>query len=254
MLPYLEILHIKIPMYGLCIIIGILVSFTVAVVDCKKQKLMPENLIIVSAMGLLFGIVGAKVTYIFITFSWKELIDIIRQDVILIINGGFVFYGGLLGAIPGAILGSKLAKIRLLVYENMLVKVIPLAHAFGRIGCLCAGCCYGIPSASEFAVVYENPVSDAPVGVALMPVQAYEAAANFALFGLLLLIDKKYPENRVLLHIYLMLYSVERFVLEFFRYDEIRGNVGPLSSSQFIAVIIFILSLILFFKRIRKKL
>ena len=60
-------------------------------------------------------------------------------------RGGFVFYGGLLGGLFGIYLGGKILKIPVWEYAQNTIPVIPLAHGFGRLGCLMAGCCYGVP-------------------------------------------------------------------------------------------------------------
>ena len=252
MFPYLDIMNIKIPMYGICLTLGIFCSFFFALKECKKEKLVSEDLIIIAATGLLLGLTGAKITYIFITFSFTDLINIISmRNFDLIINGGFVFFGGLIGGILGAVLGAKIAKTKLRLYENILVKAIPLSHAFGRIGCLCAGCCYGKPSDSILSVTYTHPISDAPTGIPLIPIQAYEAILNLIIFVILIFVDKKYPKNNILPFLYIGLYSIIRFITEFFRYDAIRGTVGVLSTSHVIAIILLAISAILLFKKMR---
>ena len=253
MFPFLEFAGFKIPMYGLSITIGVLVSAALAVRDCKIKKLVPENMIVISLSGLLLGLLGAKLTYIFITFSFSEIVDIIKSGHFdSLINGGFVFYGGLIFGILGALIGTKLAHAKLRDYENVIIKVIPLAHAFGRIGCLCAGCCYGAPTDSIFSVTYSTPLSDAPVGVPLIPIQLYEATANFILFIILSIIDKKKPDNKILLPTYFAIYSIERYIIEFFRYDKIRGSIGIFSSSQLISIFLLVAAIILFTYRHRK--
>ncbi len=251
MFPYFKIYNKIIPLYGLCITIGIIFAAAFMILDCKKRKLLWEDGVIISATGLGMGFLGAKLLYIFVTFTPMQLIQIIKNgNFNEISNGGFVFYGGLIFGILGAFLGAKIAKAQLKSFENILVKEIPFVHGFGRIGCFFAGCCYGKPTDSVFSVVFTRPISDVPTGICLIPVQIYEAFFNFVLFMTLAIIDIKKPNNKFILPLYLSMYSVERFIIEFFRYDYVRGGICGLSTSQWISIGIFVSALMLGIKRI----
>ena len=227
-------------MYGLCIVMGLFAAGFFLYVDCKRKNLLWENALIADVIAVGIGFWGAKILYLAVSFTPRDLLAIIQQgEVQAVIQGGFVFYGGLIFGILGAFLGIKIAKCSMRDYENTLIQTIPLAHGFGRIGCLCAGCCYGKPTDHFFHVVFTHPASDAPVGIGLIPVQIYESLFNFILFFVLLFLDVKYPKNRLLVPIYLMAYSAERFVIEYFRYDEVRGFFGGLSTSQWISIVFF---------------
>lgn len=250
MFAYIKIFGKIIPMYGVCIVIGVALAAMHLVFDCKKRGLLWEDGVIISASGLGIGFLGAKLLYVFVTFTPSQLAEIIRLGKFKeILNGGFVFYGGLIFGIAGAWLGSVIAKRNLGDFENILVKEIPFVHAFGRMGCFFAGCCYGKPTNSPIYVVFKNPISDAPIGVNLVPVQIYEAVFNLMLFAVLELIDKKFSERKLLLPLYLLLYSVWRFFIEFFRYDYVRGVLLGVSTSQWISAAMFVIALILLKKR-----
>ena len=116
-------------------------------------------------------------------------------------------------------------------------------HAFGRIGCFLGGCCYGIEC--DFGFVYENALVESANGVRRFPVQLVESGFEFLLFALILFMFIKGIQKHRLFLWYLFIYSIGRFILEIFRGDEYRGFVGFLSTSQFISVFIFAVSLIL---------
>lgn len=256
MLPFLKIWKFTVPMYSLCIEIGVLLAVLFLLYDCKRKKVLWNDAVIIGVTGIGMGFLGAKLLYLATAYTPGQIAKIIvSANWDLIINGGFVFYGGLIFGILGAFLGAKIAKCTVWEYANILIKLVPLVHAFGRIGCFCAGCCYGKPASYGFGVVYTAPVSDAPVGVRLIPVQLYEAAFNLALFIVMAVIDKKKPTNKILLPVYLLSYSIERFVIEYFRYDEIRGDFLWFSTSQWISIGLFmcgIIILIFGLKRQRK--
>ncbi len=254
MFPYIEILGRQIPMYGVCLMAGILIAAIFAYLESKKRGMIPENLIIIAVTAIGLGMVGAKGMYIIVSYSPAELMNIIKgKDFSLLIQGGFVFYGGLIFGILGAVLGCKIASAKIGDYENVMVKYIPLAHAFGRMGCFCAGCCYGAPTDEVWGVVYSNPLSNAPTGVELLPVQLYESFFNIVVFIILWAIDKRNPENGVMLPMYLGIYAIGRFILEFLRFDKERGFLRGISTSQLISIVLFITAIVLFVIRFRKR-
>ena len=67
MFPYFKIYNKIIPLYGLCITIGIIFAAAFMILDCKKRKLLWEDGVIISATGLGMGFLGAKLLYIFVT-------------------------------------------------------------------------------------------------------------------------------------------------------------------------------------------
>ena len=103
---------------------------------------------------------------------------------------------------------------------DTILPSIPLMHAFGRVGCFTAGCCYGIPSDWGF---YFDASPIAPHGVRLLPVQLIESACLLVLFFLMYHYGKQKRLPGKMLAFYLIGYGVIRFILEFFRYDAFRG-------------------------------
>jgi phosphatidylglycerol:prolipoprotein diacylglycerol transferase len=119
---------------------------------------------------------------------------------------------------------------------------IALGLVIGRFGCFFAGCCFGKPTSVPWAITFTDPFAAANVGtplnVPLHPTQLYEAGANFVILVFLLATERfgrKFAGRTFWL--YMLLYAVSRYVIEFYRGDE-RGNVGPLSTSQFVSVIL----------------
>lgn len=253
MLPYIEFLEKNYPMYGICIVLGLFAAAFFMIYDCKKNNVLWENAVIIGLSGVFFGFLGAKLLYLIVTYTPKELLEMIREkEFESLISGGFVFYGGLIAGVISTFFVAKLLKSNIRDYENTLIKIIPLVHCFGRIGCFCSGCCYGKPTTSPIHVIFEEPLSDAPAGVPLIPTQLYEAGFNFILFLVLWFIDRKF-KLRILLPIYLLAYGAERFIIEFFRYDEIRGIYFGFSTSQWISIAIFAIGTALLAYRIKQK-
>ena len=117
----------------------------------------------------------------------------------------------------------------------MLVPTLPLIHALGRVGCFCAGCCYGVEAAEPWGIPFTHAIA-APNGVPLLPVQLYECAAELMIFLFLLWYAPRAASKGGILRAYMLAYAPVRFVLEFFRGDVVRGIYGPLSTSQWISL------------------
>ena len=166
----------------------------------------------------------------------------------VITSGGSVFYGGAIGGFFFAIWYIKSYGVDPVKYFNALIVSVPLGHAIGRVGCFLAGCCYGHETDSIFGVVF-------PVGPAHLhesghvhPTQLYEVGFNLIIFAVLMYFFYKWKKHKAYIFpaMYLMMYSVARFINEFFRGDEYRG-VLVLSTSQWISIGMLIFGIFLLF-------
>ena len=166
---------------------------------------------------------------------------------------GFVIYGALIGGFIGIVLYCHIWKMNLLSYLDLALPSVALAQGFGRIGCLLAGCCYGQETDSAFAITFHNSAY-APNGVPLIPTQIISSGLDFLHFFILLYFVKKWKKHDgQVTGLFFMLYSAGRYVLEYFRGDLERGSVGVLSTSQFIAIFMFVFGAVFFFGLSKKK-
>lgn len=243
----LKIAEFEIPSYGVMILLGIVLAFSVVYffgnTNLKKDNIL--NLVIVS---IISGFIGAKVLFL-ITIS-NEIVGNLTSGnfdfeyFVSILRGGFVFYGGLIGGILGIIIYCKKMKIDIRVALDAFSLGLPLAQGFGRLGCFLAGCCYG--KESETFGLYFNESLIAPHSEKLIPTQLIESIFCFLLFIILFLLTHL---NTKLINIflgkpftlsiiYLFTYSVFRFFIEFFRGDESRGIIFNISVSQIVSLVI----------------
>lgn len=234
MFPYLKVFGIQIPMYGLLMAFAMLTSVFLSWLRARKRGQDGDKLLTIAIAAIICGILGAKLLYIAVTYKWHELVEAVRANGILwLLEGGIVFYGGLIGGILGAFLGARIAKTKLSYYSDSVVPTLPLAHAIGRIGCFCAGCCYGKVTDSWIGMVF--PYSDLPTSK-VIPTQLIECGANLLVFAFLVWFTLRRRKGFITLYVYLIIYGVERFLIEYLRGDEIRGIFGALSTSQWISI------------------
>jgi phosphatidylglycerol:prolipoprotein diacylglycerol transferase len=119
---------------------------------------------------------------------------------------------------------------------------IALGHVLGRLGCLLAGCCYGRPTDAPWAITFTNPLASAnvgtPLGIPLHPTQVYDAGAELLILALLLATERRgRPFAGRTFWLYMLLYGLSRFVIEFYRGDD-RGILMGVSTSQAVSLLV----------------
>lgn len=240
-----------IPLYDICIIIGmylaLYIAFSLSVkkdFSIKLKRLIFIDFLITIGLGF-FGAMFFQATY-----------DYIKTGVFDLFNSGMTFYGGFIFGVISFIIvwfvGGKILKIEEETKEkffNMVeisACVIPLAHAFGRLGCLFAGCCYGKQTESWFGILtYTQESADL---VKVVPIQLFESLFLFSLFFILMNLFRKSKTNIPLMSLYLMFYGIWRFFIEYARADDRGLTIIPfLSPSQLTAIFMVIIGILYYF-------
>ena len=228
--------------YGLMITIGVLAALFIAEARAKKRDINADVLYPLTLVCVGFGFAGAKV--LFCIVEWRQFFNNTWQ---LLTGNGVVVYGCIIGGVLAALLYCRFKKLNFWDYFDIVLPSVAVAQGFGRIGCFLAGCCYGRETNSFFGIAFTH--SDyAPNGVKLLPTQLFSAAGMFLIAGFLFWYAKKERKKGQVGALYLILYSIGRFIIEFFR-DDYRGAVGFLSTSQFISLFILATGVLLFRKR-----
>ena len=235
----LGFLHLR--TYGACMATGFLVCWWLIEKLGRRKDL--SNLLLALMVS---GVVGSRIAYVI--EHWQSEFAASPAQIVRIDQGGLMFYGGLILAIAVFFVWCGVKRERPLALGDLLCTVIPLGHAFGRIGCFFYGCCYGRDSDAWCAVTF-------PMGspswfehgrrmVSVLPTQLFEAAALLVLFAVLFFVYRKMRRHTA--GLYLMGYAVIRFGMECLRGDP-RAAVGPFSISQTISIAMFALGAILIF-------
>jgi phosphatidylglycerol:prolipoprotein diacylglycerol transferase len=238
--------------YGVLVAIGFLVAVQVIKKLAAMSKLPVEKVLDLTFWCLLVGFIGARV--LFVLTRWQDF----AADPLAVFKvweGGLVFFGGPIAAVPFAIYYLKKHQMNLWAVMDSMIPGLVIAHAFGRLGCIAAGCCYGKPTGGDWGFVFHSELVDVTLrGVHLHPVQLYESLALVVLFfGLLSLYKRKSFDGHVTLF-YFMIYPIIRSIVEIYRGDQIRGFVidNILSTSQFISILVFGVSALLLVKRLKQ--
>lgn len=225
--------------YGLMMGLGIISAILLTEYRAKRKGLKADSIFYLAIWGVIGGFAGSKLLY-FIT----ELPRIIKDpSIILNFSEGFVVYGAIIGGIAGGAIYLRIAKLKFLPYFDLVMPSVALAQGIGRIGCFLAGCCYGKETDAWYGIVF--PHSDiAPEGVKLIPTQLFSSILDFLHFIILIIIAGKTKKNGMVGACYLLFYGLGRFAIEMLR-DDPRGNIGILSTSQFISLFWIIIGAVL---------
>src|SRR5579862_3081027 len=227
--------------YGVLLAAAYLVGLKLAMVRAEKRGLDSARVLDLGIYIIIAALIGAKLLLLVTDFRTfrndpAELLTLARS--------GGVFYGGLILAVVVALWYIRRAGLPLWTTCDVFAPGIALGHVVGRLGCLFAGCCYGRPTAEPhwWTITFTDPFAAANVGTPLnqplYPTQIFEAGTELLILLLLLFTERKgRPFAGRTFWLYMLLYAVSRFIIEFYRGDE-RGTVGPLSTSQFISVVL----------------
>ncbi len=244
--------------YGALLAVGFLLGLWLATVRARKRGIDSARILDLGVIVLIAAVAGAKVLLLL-----TELPSVLQQprEILTILRSGGVFYGGLIAAIGAGVWYVRRNRLPLWTTCDVLAPSIALGHVVGRLGCLAAGCCFGRPTSLPWGITFHDPFAAAhvgmPLGIALHPTQLYEAGAEALILVVLLAAERysariagvaqrsrfaqAFPGQTFCL--YLALYAVSRFVIEFFRGDE-RGMLLGVSTSQFISLVILPCSLL----------
>lgn len=245
MFPVVSLFGFSVASYGLLIACGAVLANLCCLFCITRSRLDLNDFLVCEGWGLLGALLGAKVLYLWVM---RSLIDwpVFFSDkhyFLSLMNGGFVFYGGLIGGMFFALLGARIHKIDFYRYVNRLIFALPLAQACGRLGCFAAGCCYGLPNDGLLAVTYQAG-SFAPQDRSLFALQPCESAVLLLLSWGLYKSASSRTLGSVNFLLYLCCYGSLRFVAEFFRADdEQRGIWLGLSTSQWLSLTIVLIFL-----------
>jgi phosphatidylglycerol:prolipoprotein diacylglycerol transferase len=229
--------HFTVYSYGLILLIAFVVSSALARIKARKENLSPDAIFNLAFIVFILGILGARIFYISYNLAYyiKNPLEIIMLQ-----YGGLSWFGGLIvGAISGII---YLKNKRLPIYKvlDLIAPFVALGQAIGRVGCLLNGCCYG--KESELGIYF--PVHDR----VLIPTQIYSSLILVLIFIILRFLQERPHKEGRIFFIYLLLYSIKRFFIEFLRADNPIVFAG-LTLFQIMSIIIFFIALLFLIRR-----
>ncbi|OFV91617.1 MAG: prolipoprotein diacylglyceryl transferase [Acidobacteria bacterium RIFCSPLOWO2_12_FULL_65_11] len=235
----LELGPITVYTYGVLLAASYLLGLKLAMVRANTRGLDSTRVLDLGIYIIISALIGAKLLLLITDF---RTFRVDPRELLTLVRSGGVFYGGLIAAVGVALWYIGRAGLPLWTTCDVFAPGIALGHVVGRFGCFFAGCCYGRPTTAPWGITFTDPFAAANVGtpldIPLHPTQLYEAGAEFLILTLLLATERRgRPFAGRTFWLYMLLYAVSRFIIEFYRGDE-RGSVGMFSTSQFISVLL----------------
>jgi phosphatidylglycerol:prolipoprotein diacylglycerol transferase len=239
--------------YGFLIACGAISGFAYTAYQAKKSyDIKTETVQSLVILIIFASVIGGK---LFIVFEDPKLYLTEPSRLFRNFSNGFVFYGSLLFAIPTMLLFFRHYKLPVWGMLDIMAGTTCIVHAFGRMGCFMAGCCYGKTHDGIFSVTFTDPMCKAePLNTPLHPTQLYSSLMIIAILVIILFVSNRKKFDGQLFMIYLMLYAIGRSIIEIFRGDLDRGFIidGILSNSQFISLLVFLGALVMYIRLYKK--
>ncbi len=265
-----EIGPIKLYSYGFMIAVGFLVATHLGSRYAEKRGYNPKVFSDMAFGVLIVGFLGTRIAHILMFPSQYSTSDPLGYIAVWR-RGGLVFQGAVPPALLFVIWNLRRHRIPFWPACDVMFPYVPLAHAFGRIGCFLYGCCYGLPTTVAWAIParrvpwdvekrptgspayldhldrFSDMTSDAHWSHPIHPTQLYESAGLAAIFALMLLLRKKWhPFDGFSMPMYFILYGLLRFVVEEFRGDHNPVRVLALTDQQVASLVFAAFGLALF--------
>jgi len=241
--------------FGVMMFLSFVTAAWIVSLDLKRRGLPPElawELLLGVAVG---GLAGAKLYYL--ALHWQDVVA--DPAGTLLSRAGFVWYGGLAGGVVAYYWQVRRRRLPVATMFDATAAALALSYAVGRLGCFLVGDDYGLPTQSWVGIAFPqgSPPStagylrsvgaDIPADVpdeavlAVHPTQLYEIGAALLLFAILRRVGRRPLRPGRLFGLYLALYGLERFLVEFVRAKGDRIALG-LSTSQVASLLLIALA------------
>ena len=223
--------------YGVFVALGFFMGMQY-IVKNSKDIITKQQIYDFLFYVILVGIIGARLFYVMLDIPYYKSNPL---EIIQVWKGGLVYYGGFVAVLIFAFFYCKYKKLNIIKLIDVFAPALALGHTFGRIGCFFSGCCYGKHTDCFLAISQRHPT------------QLYEALGNLIIFFILHNFLKKSHRDGYIFVLYMILYSILRFGVEFFRGDDRGIFIFGLSPAQNISIIIFMIAMTFIFNMYRKK-
>jgi phosphatidylglycerol:prolipoprotein diacylglycerol transferase len=238
--------------YGLMMMVAFLMAGWAIQLELRRRKLDEEFAADIVIAGVVGGLLGAKIWYVLLTGEWDALLR----------RGGFVWYGGFLGATAAILLNGWRRGVPWRFTAEICAAPLALGYALGRVGCFLVNDDYGIPSTLPWAMKFPHglppttvanlsalgvrfPVATDPMQVvAVHPTQIYETVLMFLAFWWMWRRREHGHATGWMLGCYLVLGGLERFLIEFLRAKDDR-LLGPFTVAQATSALLVLVGAVL---------
>lgn len=242
--------------YGFMVALAFVAGMVWVSYEARRVGQNPARAMDLAFYVIVAAIIGSRILHVLVSERDRFLENPLM--ILRIWEGGLVFYGGLIGAILVSVWYMRRHHLPFWIISDIFAPAIAIGHFFGRLGCFMAGCCYGRPCdhPAWYTVTFPMNISSfAPPGVPLYSTQLMEAAGELLIFIFLVVFRRWKRFDGQILATYLILYSILRAFVEYFRGDASRGFlIEPyISTSTFISILMFAGGVLIYVTKWKKR-
>lgn len=225
-----EIGYFTIYSYGLMLAIAFLISSNLIISRAKNENIDADTILNLCFMVFISGVIGARILYVVENFAYYLKSPF---EIIMLQHGGLSWFGGLLLSVASGFIYLKMKGLPIYRILDLMSPFVALGQAIGRIGCLLNGCCYG--KMSEFGLYFQAQKAT------LIPTQLYSSLILIFMFIVLRALQDRPHKEGGIFFAYLLMYSLKRFFMEFYRADN-EIILSGLTLFQLISIAVFFLA------------
>ncbi len=248
---------LEIRSYGFMLAISFMLGIWLSVQRAKKRKVDPNQIMDLSVLIIISAIVGSRLLYVLFHLEefrghWLDTINPFQSDGQIGI-AGLTLLGGVLLSFVTTVIYLRVKKLPFLQYADIILPLVALGEAVTRVGCFLNGCCFGLPCEHGPLCVtfpHNSPAGAVFGGVPVYPAQLFQSVYALVMFAIMVGLEYKERYTGFQLHLFLILYGIGRFTIDFFRYYEdsmvILTIAGQgLSLNQLISLAFVVLGIVL---------
>jgi phosphatidylglycerol:prolipoprotein diacylglycerol transferase len=230
--------------YGVMLTLAVLAGVVLLLRRGRARGYHSDTMLDFAMALLLGGLVGARAVSVWEDWSVYAANPI---EILNIRGGGLSWHGSIIGGLLGILWFARRNRLQMLGLLDLVSPSLALGHAIGRIGCFLNGCCEGRPTTVPWAFTFPDAIELKPPFVPRHPTQLYELFGELIILAVLLRFERKARPAGTLFYLYLVLYAVLRFVVEFFREEPLLA--GGLDLAQYASIVMIVVCLPLLTRR-----
>lgn len=234
---FLKLGFIEIRYYGLMYALALLIGIQLIFKEYKRRKIKysEDDLLNIILGAFLGGLLFARIYYVLFNFSYYQNN---LWEVFAVWHGGLAIHGGIFGGLLFGYFLTKHYKVNTWEFADIAAPYILLGQVFGRFGNFMNGDAHGVPTAMPWGVVFplNTPAGMQFPGQAIHPTMLYELVLNLIFFFILHRLRLGRYKNGYIFCLYLIFYSIARFIVSFFRADDLM--LGPFRTPHVVSVLL----------------
>ncbi|MDR1998261.1 MAG: prolipoprotein diacylglyceryl transferase [Candidatus Margulisbacteria bacterium] len=240
---FLDLGFVQIRYYGLMYAMALLAGIKLILSELRRRgvQYVEDQILNIIITAFLGALLFARIYYVVFNFAAYQ--DNL-WEILAVWHGGLAIHGGILGGVLCGYWACRHYKIEPWLFADVCAPAVLLGQALGRFGNLMNGDAHGLPTDLPWGLVFApgTPAGIEFPGVPLHPTMLYEMLLNLLFCGLLYRLQKTRRRNGFVFCLYLIFYSIARFIVSFWRADDfylLGFNLPQLVSIGLIAVSLY---------------